>query len=71
MPTPATNSNFDERLSIFTENNVRYLIVGGHADMLYTEPWYTKDFDVWVRQTLKTLSECIVRSPHSVRRSLD
>ena len=48
MLTPPTNSNFDERLSIFTENNVRYLIVGGHADMLYTEPWYTKDFDVWV-----------------------
>lgn len=42
------NSNFEELLSIFTENNVRYLIVGGHAVMLYTEPRYTKDLDIWV-----------------------
>ena len=40
--------HFEELLSIFTENNVRYLIVGGHAVMLYTEPRYTKDLDIWV-----------------------
>jgi hypothetical protein len=27
------NSGFEELLSIFTENGVRYLIVGGHAVM--------------------------------------
>jgi hypothetical protein len=42
------NSDFEELLSIFNENGVRYLIVGGHAVMLYTEPRYTKDLDVWI-----------------------
>ena len=42
------NSDFEELLNIFNENEVRYLIVGGHAVMLYTEPRYTKDLDVWV-----------------------
>ena len=42
-PAEAMNSDFEELLSIFNENGVRYLIVGGHAVMLYTEPRYTKD----------------------------
>src|ERR1022692_2776364 len=40
-PPEAVNSDFEELLSIFNENGVRYLIVGGHAVMLYTEPRYT------------------------------
>ena len=27
---------------------MRYLVVGGHAVMQYTEPRYTKDLDLWV-----------------------
>src|SRR4051794_20198868 len=46
--TEAMNSNFEELLAVFNANNVRYLIVGGHAVMLYTEPRYTKDLDIWV-----------------------
>jgi hypothetical protein len=42
------NSDFEEVLRIFNENEVRYLIVGGHAVMLYSEPRYTKDLDIWV-----------------------
>jgi hypothetical protein len=34
------NSGFEELLSLFTANGVRYLVVGGHAVMLYTEPNY-------------------------------
>ncbi len=30
------NSDFEELLSLFTANGVRYLVVGGHAVMLYT-----------------------------------
>jgi hypothetical protein len=33
-PAEAMNSGFEELLSIFNENGVRYLIVGGHAVML-------------------------------------
>jgi hypothetical protein len=42
------NSDFEELLSIFNESSVRYLIVGGYAVMLYTEPRYTKDLDLWI-----------------------
>ncbi|MBI5281575.1 MAG: nucleotidyltransferase [Candidatus Solibacter usitatus] len=42
------NSDFRELLSIFNTAGVRYLIVGGHAVMLYTQPRYTKDYDLWV-----------------------
>ena len=42
------NSDFAELLKIFNDQEVKYLIVGGHAVMLYTEPRYTKDLDVWV-----------------------
>ena len=42
------NSDFEELLSIFNENEVKYLIVGGHAVMLYTEPRFTKDLDIWI-----------------------
>ncbi|MEZ5403790.1 MAG: DUF6036 family nucleotidyltransferase [Bryobacteraceae bacterium] len=45
------NSNFSDLLRLLEEFEVRYLIVGGHAIMLYTEPRYTKDLDVWVEAT--------------------
>ncbi len=39
---------FKELLSTFNEHGVRYLIVGGFAVMVYSEPRYTKDLDIWV-----------------------
>lgn len=42
------NSDFSELLSIFNENQVKYLIVGGYAVSEYAEPRYTKDLDVWI-----------------------
>ena len=42
------NSDFEELLKAFNDTEVKYLIVGGHAVMLYTEPRYTKDLDLWV-----------------------
>ncbi|MEO8370191.1 MAG: hypothetical protein ABI806_13405 [Candidatus Solibacter sp.] len=42
------NSDFEDLLNIFIAREVRYLIVGGHAVMLYTEPRYTKDLDIWI-----------------------
>jgi len=46
------NSDLEELLSLFNESEVRYLIVGGYAMMLYTEPRYTKDLDIWIEATL-------------------
>jgi hypothetical protein len=42
------HSGFEELLSIFNAHGVKYLVVGGHAVMLYTEPRYTRDLDLWV-----------------------
>lgn len=42
------NSEFDELLRAFNASGVKYLVVGGHAVMLYTEPRYTKNLDVWI-----------------------
>jgi len=30
------------------QNDVKYLIVGSYAVMKYTEPFYTKDMDIWI-----------------------
>lgn len=45
------NSDFEELLRIFSDKAVNYLVVGGHAVMLYTEPRYTKDLDIWIEAT--------------------
>jgi len=40
--------DFKELLSILEKHEVRYLVVGGYAVMLYSEPRWTKDLDLWV-----------------------
>ena len=42
------NSDFEELLRTFNETGVKYLVIGGYAVMLYSEPRYTKDLDLWV-----------------------
>jgi hypothetical protein len=42
------NSDFEELLRAFNDDSVEYLVVGGHAVMLYSEPRYTRDLDVWI-----------------------
>src|SRR5688572_25468062 len=41
-------SDYKELLEVLNEFGVRYLIVGGHAVMKYTEPRLTKDLDIWI-----------------------
>lgn len=48
----ATNPDFRDLLSALSDTGADYLLVGGHAVMLYTSPRYTKDFDLWVRPSL-------------------
>ncbi len=42
------NSDFREMLRELNAAGVRYLIVGGYAVMVHTEPRYTKDLDLWI-----------------------
>ena len=43
-----TNSDFRDLLHDWNAAGVRYLIVGGYAVMLHTEPRYRKDLDLWI-----------------------
>jgi hypothetical protein len=42
------SSDYKDLLKSLNAAGVRYLIVGGYAVMIYTEPRYTKDLDIWV-----------------------
>jgi hypothetical protein len=45
-------SDFEEMLSALSAESVEFMLVGGYAVILHTEPRYTKDLDIWVRPTL-------------------
>jgi predicted nucleotidyltransferase len=47
------NSDFKDLLRCLNEEQVRYLIIGGYAVMIYTEPFYTKDLDIWIEPTIE------------------
>ena len=47
----AESPDFKELLRAFNERKAEYLIVGGSAVMKYTEPRFTKDLDVWIRNS--------------------
>ncbi len=42
------NSDFKDLLALLNQFGVRYMVVGGYAVMLYSEPRYTKDLDIVV-----------------------
>lgn len=45
------NSDFKDLLRAFSDEEVRYLVVGGYAFAEHVEPRYTKDLDVWIERT--------------------
>jgi hypothetical protein len=47
----AESPHYKELLQLLNQFEVEYLIVGGYAVMKYGEPRYTKDLDVWVRNS--------------------
>ncbi|MEZ4301209.1 MAG: DUF6036 family nucleotidyltransferase [Polyangiaceae bacterium] len=47
------NPDFRDLFAALSARAAEFLVVGGHAVMLYTQPRYTKDLDVWVRPTLE------------------
>lgn len=42
------SQDFKELLSVLARHEVRYLVIGGYAVMLYSEPRWTKDLDLWI-----------------------
>ncbi len=47
----AESPHYKELLRILNRHEVEYLVVGGYAVMKYTEPRFTKDLDLWVRNS--------------------
>lgn len=45
------DQDLTELLQGLKEQKVDFLIVGGYAVMKYTEPRFTKDLDIWIRNT--------------------
>lgn len=45
------NPHFTELLQRLSVHNVEFLIVGGYAVVKYSEPRFTKDLDIWIRNT--------------------
>ena len=48
-----TSPDFKELLNLFKKHNVKYLVVGGYAVMLYTEPRFTKDLELLISVEIK------------------
>ena len=46
------NSDYKDLLRSLNAADVRYLIVGGYAVMIHTEPRFTKDLDIWIEPSL-------------------
>lgn len=58
------SSDYKDLLNIFNAAGVRYLIVGGYAVMIHTEPRYTKDLDIWIDRSVtnaQVLFQALVR----------
>ena len=53
------NSNFKDLLRILNDGGVRYLVVGGYAVMKYTEPYTTKDLDIWIEPTRENATRAL------------
>ena len=45
----------------FNRHQVRYLVVGGVASILYGNPRFTKDLDLWVDPDEKNLAGVVFR----------
>ena len=55
------NSDFSDLLRIFNDNNVKYLVIGGYAFILYAEPRFTKDLNLWIK-TDKTNAAAVYKA---------
>ena len=42
------NSDYTDILRCFVEEKVQFLVVGGYAVMKHSEPYNTKDLDLWI-----------------------
>ena len=44
--------DYEDLFKILNAYKIKYLVVGAHAVIFYSEPRFTKDLDVWIPMTL-------------------
>lgn len=44
--------DYEDLFKLLNTYKVRYLVIGAHAVIFYTEPRYTKDIDLWIASDL-------------------
>lgn len=44
--------DYEELFSTLNAHKIKYLVVGAHAVVFYTQPRFTKDLDVWIPAVL-------------------
>ncbi len=45
----AVNKDFEDLLHALNQEKAKFLVVGAHAVICYTEPRFTKDLDIWIQ----------------------
>jgi hypothetical protein len=53
------NSDFKDLLQALNEAGAEYLVVGGYAVIKHTEPRYTKDIDIWVKDSTENVERLL------------
>lgn len=53
------NSDLIELLRLLNDRKVKYLLIGGQAVIVHSEPRYTKDVDLWVEPSVKNAKKII------------
>jgi len=53
------NSDYKDLLRSLNAADVRYLIVGGYAVMIHTEPHFTKDLDIWIEPSFGNANKLV------------
>ena len=46
------SQDYEDLFSTLNACKIKYLVIGAHAVMFYTEPRFTKDLDVWIPAAL-------------------
>ena len=46
------SSDYENLLSVLNTYKIKYLVVGAHAVIVYSQPRFTKDMDVWIPTSL-------------------
>ena len=46
------SSDYEDLFSTLNAYKIKYLVVGAHAVIFYSQPRFTKDMDVWIPDAL-------------------